>query len=240
MLDRIELAAAAGFEAIEIQFPYDQNPARLKQALQSAALPLVLFNFPAGDFKSGGQGNAAVPGREAEFAASIDEAYEYAKILQPYNINILSGRPAPGLNRDDCMLVLKTNLNRAISAFSDLRLNIVTEAINTIDVPGFFLPNVTQVAELIASIKPHQLGIQFDIYHMQKMLVDLEHSLRENMPLIRHIQFADAPGRREPGTGSINFTKIFNLIDQLGYEGYVGAEYFPQVTTTESLDWLKG
>jgi len=237
-LERIELARKSGFQGIEFQFPYEQDPIITKQALDHAELPLVLFNFPGGDFRSGGQGNVAVPGREPEFAAEIEQAHYYAEILRPINVNILSGRPDPGLNKLECFDSLRSNIQLALAAFSDLPSKLIIEAINTIDVPGFFLSEVQQVAELISNLETSSVGIQFDIYHAQMMGLNIESEISVYFSRIAHFQFADAPGRHEPGTGSIDFKKIFNQIDQLGFKGFVGAEYLPSDTTGSSLHWL--
>jgi hydroxypyruvate isomerase len=64
-------------------------------------------------------------------------------------------------------------------------------------------------------------------------------TLRVYMDKIAHIQIADAPGRGEPGTGEINYRYVLNIIDGLGYSGYIGLEYNPTTSTTlQSLEWL--
>ena len=238
-LERFEMAREGGFAGIEFQFPYEHKPEDIEEALARTGLALILFNFPAGDFISGGPGNAAVPGREDEFADALEIAFEYAEILKPGFMNILSGRPDSSLDPEQCMSVLCANMVKAIDRFSALETCIVTEAINTFDMPDFFLSNSTQVIDLINKLKPGQLRLQFDIYHMQRMEGDLENRLREIISYIGHIQFADAPGRHEPGTGEIDFESLFAVIEDLPYKGYVGAEYFPSEDTTSSLGWYR-
>ncbi len=73
---------------------------------------------------------------------------------------------------------------------------------------------------------------------MQIMEGDLVPTLAELLPHVGHIQFADTPGRHEPGTGEINFPFVFEALDEMGYDGWVGAEYAPSRRTEETLGWL--
>ncbi len=238
-IDRIEQAANAGFDAIEIQSPYAEDPRALQLALEAHRLPLVLMNFPVGDLLHGGEGLAAVPGREPEFQAALQEAYEFAAILRPQAMNLLAGRPGPQHDRALCEAVFKANLRKACDLTRKLGIQLLIEPVNTIDLPGFFLNGSQQALDLIYALPDLELLIQYDLYHMQMMEADLASRLPAIIDQIGHIQFSDVPGRTEPGRGSIDFEQIFELIDSLGYRGYVGAEYFPSVATSASLDWLR-
>lgn len=238
MLQRIKLAKKAGFDGIEVQFPYDCNALEFKQALDDANMPLALFNCPAGDLMMGGQGNASVPGRAEEFRQAIELAAEYARILKPQNVNILSGRPDKSLPRKECWSTFVENVETALTVCTDLNVQLLTEVINTEDQPDFFLSTSSQVLELIEHFEPGQLKLQFDVYHIEKMEGEVERKLRELLPFIGHIQFADVPGRGEPGTGSLDFPLLFSAIDKVCYEGFLGAEYLPSGNTVDSLQWL--
>ena len=237
--ERIGLAAAAGFEAIELQFPYDEDPAQLRSELDSHAMPLVLMNFPVGDLLSGGEGLAAVPGREAEFEQALLQARRYAEILQPLAMNLLAGRPDARHERVDCEAMFRASLRKADAFTRELGIVLLTEAVNTIDLPGFYLSTAQQAMTLIAAMPDIELRLQYDIYHEQMMGSDLTTSLPEVIDRVGHIQFSDLPGRTEPGLGNIDFEQAFAMIDSLGYQGYVGAEYFPTLPTAQTLDWLK-
>jgi len=239
VIERIALAREAGFAAIEIQFPYACDLDDFAAAMTDSQLPLALMNCPAGDFMTGGQGNAAVPGRESEFCQALQQAQEWARVLKPEAINVLAGRPEPALDAEDCMVALETNLTRAYDTFKPLGISLLTEAINSVDMPGFFLSRSQQVVELIARLPAIELHLQYDIYHMHRMGELSVRRLQALMPLIGHIQFADAPGRMEPGTGEIDFGALFDAIDASQYPGFVGAEYRPAGSTVASLDWLE-
>ena len=116
-------------------------------------------------------------------------------------------------------------------------MRLLIEPINTFDVPGYFLTGTAQAADIIADCGADNLFMQYDIYHVQRMEGELAASLRALLPLIGHIQFADAPGRHEPGTGEIDFAALFALLDELGYDGWVGCEYFPARDTVAGLGW---
>jgi len=239
MIERIAEAASAGFDAIEIQFPYAEQPGALRAALDSHRLPLALMNFPAGDLMQGGEGLAAVPGREAEFEAALVEAREFAEILRPRGMNLLAGRPGPEHDPALCDAVFKKNLAKAYALTSQLGIRLLTEPVNTVDLPGFFLQDAPQALALIEALPGIELSMQYDLYHMRMMGAELLTQLPAVIDRVGHIQFSDLPGRTEPGRGSIDFKACFDLIDALGYAGYVGAEYFPTVATSASLDWLE-
>jgi hydroxypyruvate isomerase len=135
--------------------------------------------------------------------------------------------------------VFETSLRKACALTRELGIQLLTEPVNTIDQPGFFLSTEQQTLELIDAMPDIDLRMQYDLYHMQMMGSNLLTSLPSVIDRVGHIQFSDLPGRTEPGLGKIDFEQIFRLIDSLGYQGYVGAEYFPTVATPASLDWLK-
>ncbi len=238
MLERIGQAAAAGFDGIEVQFPYDEDPEQFKAELELHRLPLVLMNFPVGDLMQGGQGLAAVPGRETEFDAALTEARKFAEVLKPEAMNLLAGRPDSKQDSVLCDAAFRTSLRKAFALTSQLGIRLLTEPVNTIDLPGFYLCGSQQALALIGAMPDIELLLQYDLYHMQMMEADLMTRLPTIIEWIGHIQFSDVPDRTEPGRGSIDFAACFELIDRLGYRGYVGAEYFPSVDTESSLDWL--
>ena len=237
MLERIGLAAECGFDAIEVQFPYSEDPRAFLAELEKWQMPLALMNFPAGDLLEGGEGLAAIPGREAAFDEAVKTAHTYAELLQPASMNVLAGRPDASRDLKQCTDVFQSSLRKAYAATKNLGIQLVTEPVNTIDMPGFILSGSQQTVDLIEAMPDIELHIQYDIYHMQMMGHDLIEDLSAMMGRVGHIQFSDAPGRTEP-KGGIDFERIFQLIDLLGYKGYIGAEYFPTTDTSATLEWL--
>lgn len=239
LLDRIEQARLYGFDAIEIQFPYELDPNDFAAALKDAKLPLALINCPAGDFTQGGQGNAAVPGLQPAFKEALALLEHYLEFIQPANVNILAGRPDSAIPIEDSLKVFAENLSVALD--KKLSPKLVIEAINTVDKPGFLLPDTDRLLALLKTLDDKYAGqilMQYDFYHMHVMQRNISSDLTNFINQIGHVQFADAPGRQEPGTGEVNLSALFQQLDSLGYEGYIGAEYFPSGRTDESLQWL--
>jgi hydroxypyruvate isomerase len=238
LLERLAAAAACGFDGVEVQFPYDEPAEKLSHAAGKARMPIALFNVPAGDLRSGGPGLAAIPGREAEFAAALDQAVAYARALKPAKVNVLAGRPPADLPRARCLEALAANLRRAAEAMAPIGVGVVTEAINTIETPSFLISTSHDAIDAIDRAAHPGLAIQYDVYHMQQMEGAVVETISRLAPRIGHIQFADVPGRHEPGTGALDFPAIFAAIDRSGYCGWVGAEYRPRGRTEDGLGWL--
>lgn len=238
MLDRPAAARRAGFGAVEVQMPYDHSPSDWRAALDAAGVTLVLINLPPGDLSEGGPGHAAMPGREESFRAAVDRAAPYLEILRPPSINVLPGRPPADFERARCLATLAGNLRLAAEAFAPLGVRVLTEACNTRDRPGFFLATPEQMAAAIDLAGHANLAMQYDVYHMTMMGIDVPETLARYVGRIGHVQFADAPGRHEPGTGTIDFDAVFRTLDEIGYDGYTAAEYLPSGATEQSLGWL--
>ena len=236
LIDRFHAARKAGFKAVEIQFPYELSIDTLKSVLKDTELPLVLINIPAGDLMQGGDGLACVPGREQDFSTALELAEAYARELNVPTVNALAGRQPEGLLRDECLNTLTENLQKALPIFRKNAIQLVTEAINIFDMPRFLIHSLNDM-QLLCQQVPGLL-MQFDGYHMARMGEDIEAALNHYLPQIGHIQFADAPGRHEPGTGSLELAHFFSLIRDSHYTQWCGAEYIPSKPTTETLQWL--
>lgn len=237
-LDRFEKAAQAGFRGVEFLFPYAYPVQAIAEKLDKHRLHLVLHNLPAGDWACGERGIACHPGRRAEFEAGVKLASAYARTLGVKQLNCLAGILPRGVDASQAQDVLVANLRFAATRLQEEGIALLIEPINTVDIPGFFLHGTRQALDIIRATGSGNLFLQYDIYHMQRMEGELAATIEANLPLIRHIQLADNPGRGEPGTGEINYRYLFGRLDALGYEGWVGCEYKPRGTTAEGLEWL--
>ena len=239
-LERFDAASNAGFDFVEYLFPYQWPADKLANALNKNALQQVLFNLPPGDWESGERGIAGLPGREEEFKQGVDTAIAYAQTLGVRQLNCLAGLKQAQCSNEQHWNTLVTNVRYAARKLSAHNITLMIEAINSkVDMPGFLLDTVDKTAQLIQEVGEPNVNIQFDIYHMQIMHGDIIRKLESYRDLIGHIQFADNPGRNEPGTGELNFPNIFKTIDTLGYAGYVSAEYIPSSSTNTSLNWFR-
>ena len=239
MPERFALARQHGFSAVEIQFPYPWPAADIQKWLDDNQLDLVLFNVDADTLLQGGEGLAAVPSRREEFQAALHQAIEYAKVLQPLVINVLPGRCFQADLKSAYLECLIANLRIACEVFAKIGVTTVFEAINSLDMPGFLIDDHAAMLQVLEAVNHPNLKLQYDIYHMARMQQDIVEFWREHLDQIAHIQFADCPGRHEPGTGQLDFTRLFAELAKLGYQGFLGAEYKPQVSTSESLNWFK-
>lgn len=237
-LDRFAAARRAGFRAVEFPSPYEHPAEAIAERLDDAGLQCILFNLPSGDKRRGDFGIACRPGREGEFREGVARAIRYAHALRCTRLNCIAGKAEPGEDRERLQATFVANLTFAARELADAGIALVIEPINTSDVPGFFMPTSHQAARLIAEIGGGSIGLQCDIYHTAMMGDDPATILQSHRAIIRHVQFADAPGRGEPGTGRIDLPPLFALLDRLGYDGWISAEYRPSRKTEETLGWF--
>ena len=238
-LDRFQLAAKAGFKAVEFLFPYACKAEDIKQKLDAHQLTLVLHNLPAGNWDAGDRGMACDPQRVDEFKAGVPLAIEYALALGVKQLNCLAGKTPAGVSDSALRSTLVSNLKFAAAAFQNQGLRLLIEPINHFDIPGFYLNRTAQAVALLDEVGAANAFVQYDIYHAQRMEGELAATVEKYLPRIGHIQLADNPGRHEPGTGEINYPFLFAHLDRIGYAGWIGCEYKPATTTEAGLHWMK-
>lgn len=238
-LDRFEAASKAGFRGVEFLFPYPFQPEQIAEKLKQHKLELVLHNLPAGNWEAGERGIACHPDRVGEFEEGVSKAIQYATALGVKQVNCLAGIQPKGVSREDAHATLVKNLKFAAGKLKDAGIRLLIEPINTFDIPGFFLAHTRQALDIIAETGSDNLFVQYDIYHMQRMEGELANTIKANLPMIKHVQLADNPGRFEPGTGEINYHFLFAFLDEIGYDGWIGCEYKPKAGTVEGLAWRK-
>ena len=219
LIDRFKAARQAGFNAVEIQFPYELSAAAIKDKLDEYDLKLVLFNVAAADLLQGGEGLACVPEKRDQFKDAVAQTVDYAELLKPEVINVLPGRCLDKSRLEQYLETFKENLRFAVEAFAPLGIKTVFEAVNTHDMPGFIVHSGAQMLSVLDQLNRPELFMQYDIYHMQMMGEKPEAFIAEHADQIGHIQFADCPGRGQPGTGRIDFDRVFSAIEEIGLFG---------------------
>jgi hydroxypyruvate isomerase len=235
--ERFAAAAACGFVACEFRSPFEHVPEEVAAWSRDAALPIILFNAPAGRWSAGERGIAALPGREAEFRASIEQSLRYLDALDTPMLHVMAGIvPTPS---DAHRATFVDNLRFAARQLAPSGRTLLIEAINHHDVPGYFLSTQAGAHAIRDDVAEPNLFVQMDCYHTQMTEGDVASILRERIANIRHIQIAGAPGRHEPDTGTLDYAPIFEAIDTLGYGGWVGCEYVPEAGTEAGLSWMK-
>ncbi|HEU4846139.1 MAG TPA: TIM barrel protein, partial [Burkholderiaceae bacterium] len=222
---------------VEFLFPYAYDPQQIAERLRRYRLELVLHNLPPGDWAAGDRGMACDPRRIEEFRTGVALALEYAAELGTPRLHCMAGIVPPGLEPSRARDTYLDNLRYAAQQCRPHGIALMIEPINHYDIPGYFLNHSWQACELIAATGCDNVFLQYDIYHMQRMEGELANTIRANLPLIAHMQLADTPGRHEPGTGEINYRFLFQLLDDLGYQGWIGCEYQPLGDTVSGLGW---
>jgi 2-dehydrotetronate isomerase len=254
-LDRFEAAAKDGFKAVEYLFPYAFEAKELAARLKVNDLQQVLFNLPPGgvDAKSideawntGARGIACIAGREVEFAAGADLALRYAEALDCPKLHMMAGLISENKSKADVRETYINNAKAASQLVAKQGINLLLEPINTRDIPGFFLNRQDEAHALIAEIGLANVKVQMDLYHCQIVEGDVAMKIRQYLPTgkVGHFQIAGVPERQEPDIGEINYPYLFDLIDNLGYDGWIGCEYKPRLGgqpngTSSGLGWLK-
>jgi hydroxypyruvate isomerase len=238
-LDRFGAAAAAGFRGVECLFPYEAPAAAIAERLDRHRLMPVLFNLPSGDLGAGERGCGALPGREADFIAGAERALGYALATGCKRLHVLSGLWPAGRDKADGAAVLAANLRRAADLVEMHGITLLIEPINPRDIPGYFLNTPAAAERVLERVARDNVRLQLDLYHCQIVAGDLATHIRRLLPRIGHIQIAGVPERHEPDRGEVNYAYLLDLLDQLGYDGWVGCEYRPANGTLAGLGWAR-
>lgn len=235
-MQRFAAVRAAGFSAVEIQFPYAFPARDIRAQLEEHELDLILFNLPAGDWEAGDRGIGANWARRDEFRAGLDLALEYVDSLHPKAVNLLAGA-SEDIDEND--LALLQHIRIAAEELGEENVKLVVEPVNTFDVPNFALPTAFATLDVISEIEIDNIGLQLDVYHALRMNEDPIQIIRDHVDQIGHIQIADLPGRNQPGIGDIDWQLFFDALEKLEYPGAVGLEYIPDGPTADSFTKLK-
>lgn len=239
-MDRFAAAAKAGFKGVEYLFPYAYGADELSDALKANQLEQVLFNLPPGDWDAGERGLASLPGREGEFRDSVVDGLRYAEALNCPRVHAMAGllpEGADAATQAEHHATYIRNLRFAAGEAAKAGRELLIEPINTRDMPGFFLSRQAQAMAVLEEVGAENLKLQFDLYHCQIMDGDLFRHLDRQFSAIGHIQIAGVPERHEPDVGEVHYPAIFERLSALGYNGWIGCEYRPQVETRAGLGW---
>jgi len=237
-MERFGAAAAAGFKAVELQFPYDFAPSAVKAELDRHGLTMLGINTPPGRREAGEFGLAAVAGREADFAVLFRQALDYVVAIGGRQIHCLAGKMPPEARPASEKAFIR-NLASAADAAAKQDITLLIEPINPRDRPDYFLARVEHAADIIAKVERPNVRIQFDFYHAQIVGGDLMRRFEKYLPVIGHVQIAAVPSRHEPDEGEVNYPAIFAALDRLGYEAWIGCEYNPRAKTEDGLAWVR-
>lgn len=236
-LDRFAAARQAGFEAVEFLFPYAWEAAEIRQRLDENDLQLALFNAYPGDWDAGEKGLACLPGREDEFVASVDQALAYAEVLRCPKVHVMAGLPA---DPDDPSHLRRYvhHLRYAGDRAAERGRLVVIEPLNPYSAPGYLLPSIAAGLAALAEIDHPNVKLQLDLFHAQLADGDITHLIERAGDRIGHVQLASVPDRHEPDRGELYYPFVLDVLDRVGYDGWVGCEYNPAGETVAGLGWL--
>ena len=230
----IRAAKAAGFDAVECHWPYDTPAADTRAALQETGLAMLGLNTHRGNTAMGENGLAALPGREAEAQAAIDQALTYARAIGTKAVHVMAGNSSGPRAR----AAFVTNLRYACTVAAQDGVTILIEPLNLYNAPGYFLNSTGQAADIIREVAAPNLKLMFDCYHVQIIEGDVTRRLAHLLPLVGHIQVASVPDRAAPDHGELDYAYVFDRIAALGWAHPIGAEYLPEGDTDKTLGWL--
>jgi hydroxypyruvate isomerase len=236
-LERVSAAAATGFKAVEMHWPYQVPAAEMRSALERSQVTMLGLNTSVGNAAAGDFGLGAVPGRESEFQQAVDQALSYGSEIGASAVHCMAGAvPADDFEAAERTFV--ANLRTAADKAAQAGITLLLEPINHRDKPSYFLSRIEQAASIIGQVGRANVKIMFDCYHTQIMQGDLTRRFEAHRELIGHVQIAAVPSRAEPDEGEIDYTWLCHAVDQLGYDGWIGAEYKPRGRTEDGLGWL--
>ncbi|MDQ0834219.1 hydroxypyruvate isomerase [Streptomyces achromogenes] len=251
LLERPAAAAAAGFTAIELWWPWIDSPTpepseldALRTAIEDAGVRLTGLNFYAGRLPGPDRGALSVPGAESDrFRANVDVAADFAGSLGCTALNALYGNRIDGVDPAEQDALALENLVLAAGAAHRIGAVLLIEALNRPESPRY--PLVSAAAAVGVVDKVNELSglanarFLMDLYHLSMNGEDLPSVIERYASATGHVQIADDPGRGAPGTGSLPLEELLGRLREAGYDGWVGLEYKPgDRPSSESFAWL--
>lgn len=244
LLRRPQAARDAGFDAVEFWWPFDTSAPSdtdvhaFVTEIENAGLQLTGLNFAAGDMPAGDRGLLSDPNQVSAFRDSVDIAVGIAERLGTKAFNALYGNRIEGTAAHEQDDIATENLAYAGKAADRIGAVVLVEPVS-----GAPLYPLKLAAEAIAVIDRVQadhgvdsLRLLADLYHLAVNGDDVGAAIDTYAPRIGHVQIADAPGRGEPGTGTLDIDGYLRQLAGYGYRGYVGLEY--KSTRPDTFDWL--
>ncbi|MER6732386.1 TIM barrel protein [Streptomyces puniciscabiei] len=251
LLERPAAAAAAGFTAVELWWPWVDSPTpeqseldALKKAIEDAGVQLTGLNFYAGQLPGPDRGALSVPGAESErFRANIDVAIAFAQSLGCTAFNALYGNRVDGVDPAEQDALALENLVLAAEAVGRVGGTVLIEALNAPESPKCPIVSAPKAIEIVDKVNAATgLGnakFLMDLYHLSMNGEDLPSVIERYAAQTGHVQIADNPGRGAPGTGSLPLEELLDQLKKAGYDGWVGLEYKAgDRPSAETFGWL--
>jgi hydroxypyruvate isomerase len=246
LLERPAAAREAGFEAIEFWWPFDRpvppnaEVAEFVAAVRDSGVRLVGLNFAAGDMAAGDRGLVSWPGRSEEFRAAVEVAVSIGRQLDVRVFNALYGNRLDGVDPAEQDAVAVGNLGYASAAAARIGASVLLEPVSGVD--RYPLKTAADALAVIDEVRAvHRAGnlrLLCDVYHLSVNGDDVDAVIAGHLADIGHVQIADAPGRHQPGTGTLPIRGWLDALTARGYDGWFGLEYAPDGPTASTFGWL--
>ncbi|MFL5879791.1 MAG: hydroxypyruvate isomerase family protein [Actinomycetota bacterium] len=246
LLERPAAAKEAGFDAVEFWWPFavavpaDGEVEAFVRAVGDAGVRLVGLNFFAGDMPGGDRGLVSWPARSGEFRDNVEVTVGIGERLGCRAFNALYGNRVEGADpaaQDDLAV---ENLAFAGRAAARIGGTVLVEPVS--GAPRYPLRTAADAVGVVDRVAGEtgvgNLGLLCDLYHLAVNGDDLDRVITTYGDRVAHVQIADAPGRHEPGTGTLDLDRYLGALTAAGYRGWVGLEYVPSRTSADSFAWL--
>ena len=243
LLQRPAAASAAGFSAVELWWPWPDQPAPADSAVdgfiaavRDAGVSLIGLNFFAGDLAGPDCGVVSLPDRVGQFRDNVAVVAGIGKALGVPAFNALYGNRIPELAAQQQDEVATENLQLAAQAVAAIDGTVLVEPVS--GPKPYPLRTADDVVAVLDRVGADNVAFLCDLFHLANNGDNLDVAVSEHAARIGHVQIADHPGRHEPGTGVLDLDRYLQRIQATGYTGHVALEYVPSTTTEESLAWL--
>jgi hydroxypyruvate isomerase len=237
--ERPKLVSQAGCRALEFGFPSHADIPALEVAVRDLGLEVVLFNQDVPVWDAANRGYLVDRRRKDEFRRTLDQALEICRRLGAAKVMLPAGVELPGVERQEQQACMLENLHLAAPLAADAGVVLTLEVLNPTDNPGYFLTTPVEARQVVEALGHSAVRMQLDTYHLGLLGYDPAVEIRRHAGWIGHIQFADYPGRHEPGSGGLDFVGIRAAVEAIGYDGCIGLEYIPLQAGVRTLAWAQ-
>ncbi len=222
------------FDGRSIDFDQAKNTSTLNDAAKSTGVVYNDFAFGAWDGSIGG--NATNSADHPKWLQQAQKMLDFAKQIGCRKGIILSGLTQRNLTAEQMNQNLRLAFGKAAGMAEKAGVTLLIEPLNSlVDHGGYYLETTEEAVRIVREINSPNLKLLFDVYHMQIMQGNLLAFIEKNIDIIGHFHSAGVPGRAELFDTEINYPAIIRKIDELGYDGCFGLEYFPRLEHSQSL-----
>ena len=222
---RLDLFKSHGFTAVEYNGLLKHEVAEVEQLrkdLDASGMDFGIFVANPGGWDRSG---VVDPKQHPAFLEEVQKTIRYHKIIKNRAVTTLTGMTLPGVSRSTQRRSCVEGFKKAADLLAGTELALVAEPLNHIDHPGFFMTRADELAEVVSQVNSPNVRMLYDLYHLQVTQGNLIRDFQLYYDVVGYIQTGDVPGRKEPGTGEVNYRNVLKAIYDKGYRGIIGMEH---------------